>query len=68
MIKVKSIEKEADGKVEVIAYADTKAEVTSASVPMVGLPEGSVLACNSMVYTAKFEIGVLKSDNTWEWN
>lgn len=67
MIKVVSIKREADDKARIVAYADTKAEVTSASVAMEGLPTGTVLAYGSIVYTASADVAFLKSDNSWNW-
>lgn len=67
MIKVLSIRSEADGKARVVAFADTKAEVTSASVAMEGLIQGTPLAYGSCVYTASADVAFLKSDNTWNW-
>lgn len=67
MIKVVSIKREADDKARIVAFADTKAEVTSASVAMEGLPEGTVLAYGSIVYTASGDVAFLKSDNSWNW-
>lgn len=67
MIKVVSIKREADGKARIVAFADTKSEVTSASVAMEGLPEGTELAYGSIVYTASADVAFLKSDNSWNW-
>ena len=67
MIKVVSIKREADDKARIVAFADTKAEVTSASVAMEGLPEGTTLAYGSCVYTSSADVAFLKSDNTWNW-
>lgn len=67
MIKVESIKREADGKARVVAFADTKAEVTSASVDMEGLIQGTPLAYGSIVYTSSADVAFLKSDNTWNW-
>lgn len=67
MIKVVSIKREADNKARIVAFADTKAEVTSASVAMEGLPEGTTLAYGSCVYTASADVAFLKSDDTWNW-
>lgn len=51
-------------------FSDTKNEVPStgsATLPLVEGFKGSKLLPGSILYTAKLEIAVLKSDDTWEW-
>ena len=52
---------------QVILKADTKSEVTS-SAEIIGLPEGYELAPFSTCFTAEKDLGVLKSDGTWNWD
>lgn len=47
-------------------YADAKSEVNS-SMTVVGLMEGYTLEAGSSVFTASKELGMLKSDGTWQW-
>ena len=49
--------------------ADTKTEVTNNLDPSTieGFPKGYTLDKESTVCTAKFEVGMLKSDGTWDW-
>lgn len=52
--------------VTAILQADTKGEV-GPSMTVVGLPAGCTLDMGSYVVTADFQVGSLKSDDTWEW-
>lgn len=69
MIKVTSYARQPGdefNKVQVKAFADTKAEVT-AEATFIGLPEDAIMMPGSSVTTAAGEIGLLKSDGTWNW-
>lgn len=73
MIKIKMIDKGTlKGKL-VVLYADTKDEVPESAVGMSIADSGSMaemsvaLEAGTILYTAKLETAVLKSDGTWEW-
>jgi hypothetical protein len=64
MIKLVSIEAQTSDRTIYILTADTKAEVPetgTATLPGTELTQGSV------IYTADLDIGILKSDDTWNW-
>lgn len=64
MIKLVSIEAQTSDRKIYILNADTKDEVPETgaeTLPGVELTQGSV------IYTASLDIGVLKSDDTWNW-
>lgn len=67
MIKLVSIDGGTLQEPVVTAFADTKDEVpaTGAATEVKGL-EGT-LSSGSIIYTAKLEVALLKSDDTWEW-
>jgi len=68
MIKIISIDSQTVDRKIYVLYSDTKDEVPSSSVDLaeeLGIDE---LTMGSLVYTAKLEIGVLKSDGSWEWS
>lgn len=70
MIKVQTIEAGSLGGRFVILTADTKAEVPetgTATAAALQTPLESPLELGDVIYTAKLEIAVLKSDDTWEW-
>lgn len=48
-------------------FADTKAEVPATGAETVVEGLNSKITYGSVLYTAKMEIAVLKSDDTWEW-
>lgn len=51
-----------------IVYADTKAEVTGISdIESACTDLGGTIGAGSVIYTAKREVGVVKSDETIEW-
>lgn len=58
---VNDVTKEVKGEV----FADTKDEVDSATI--VGLPEDYTIAMGSIIRTASFDIGSMKSDGSWGW-
>lgn len=73
MIKIKMIDKGSlRGKI-VVLYADTKDEVPESASGMSIADAGSLaeasaaLEAGTILYTAKLETAVLKSDGTWEW-
>lgn len=48
-------------------YADTKDEVPETGAETVVSGYNGTIGSASILYTAKFEVAVLKSDDTWEW-
>ena len=65
MVRVEDITLNADMTANVALFADTKSEVATAEIK--GLPNGYSIAAGSIVRTAAFEVGTLKSDGTWSW-
>lgn len=65
MIKVISIEGRTSTDRLAVLFADTKTEVPATAEDMTA--EGLPLAAGTILYTAKLETAVLKSDGTWEW-
>ena len=67
MVKVMSItntDSDANSyKVEL--FADTKAEVASATI--IGLPTDATIEMGSSVMTASGEVAFMKSDGQWNW-
>lgn len=53
-------------KAECECFADTKAEANSGNAPD-GLPDGYEIAVGSIVRTATWDVGTMKSDGTWGW-
>ena len=47
-------------------YADNKTEVVP-NADVEGLGKIELLATGSTCYTAALDVGVLKSDGTWQW-
>lgn len=48
-------------------FADTKTEVPSTGEDTAEAAGVKKLAAGTMLYTAKLELAVLKSDDSWEW-
>lgn len=67
MIKLVSIDGGTLQEPVATSFADTKAEVpeTGAATEVTGLK--GTLSAGSIIYTAKLEVALLKSDDTWEW-
>ena len=67
MIKLISIDGGTTDEKVCTVFADTKAEVpeTGSATEVKGLV--GTLSAGSIVYTAKLEVALLKSDDTWEW-
>ena len=66
MLRVKMVE---NGNVRgqmVVLFADSTADVPS-SMEGVEVDGIDAFAPGTIVYTAELDVGVLKSDNTWEW-
>lgn len=67
MIKLIDSFRNGDGMIAIV-YADTKAEVTNKAAVVSACKDlGGTLAAGSVIYTAKREVGVLKSDDNIEW-
>ena len=47
--------------------AETKADLEGDLIAKLKLPEGSTLAWGITCMTSNFEVGMLKSDGTWNW-
>ena len=68
MIKLVSIDGGTTDEKVCTVFADTKEEVPkTGSVTEVNGLVGT-LSAGSIVYTAKLEVALLKSDDTWEWS
>lgn len=70
MIIVKSVEGSNLGGRFILLYADSKEEVPSTGTATVAALAGervNKLATGDVLYTADFDIAVLKSDDTWNW-
>ena len=68
MIKVDSIDNMGENKYKVSLFADTKAEVqTATSEDIKGFPAGGIIEQGSSVLTASAELAFMKSDGTWNW-
>ena len=66
---IKLIDSFPNGSVQIaVVYADTKAEVTNKAAVVAACKDlGGTLGAGSVIYTAKREVGILKSDDTIEW-
>ena len=49
-------------------FADAKADVSGDLAAKLNLPDGFKLAYGSSVVTASLEVGMLKSNDSWQWN
>lgn len=70
MIKTKTLESGSLGGCILVLFADTKAEVPetgTATAAAIQFPLSAALSAGDIIYTAKLEVAVLKSDGTWEW-
>lgn len=48
-------------------FADTKEEVVDGA-EIIGFPEGATIEMGSICLTASLDIGLRKSDGTWQWS
>ena len=66
---IKLIDSFANGDEHIaIVFADTKAEVTNYATVEAACPDlGGTIGAGSVIYTAKREVGIVKSDDTIEW-
>ena len=66
---MKLIDSFRNGDVDIaIVYADTKAEVTNYAAVVAACKDlGGTIGAGSVIYTAKREVGIVKSDETIEW-
>ena len=51
---------------KIVAFADTKEEVTP-SAEIIGLPKGASIEMGSTMFTASGEIAYMKSNGNWNW-
>ena len=66
---IKLIDSFQNGDMQIaVVFADTKAEVTNlAAVTAACKDLGGTIGAGSVIYTAKREVGIVKSDDTIEW-
>ena len=70
MITVQMIDAGSLGGRMVVLFADTKNEVPetgTATAAAMQSPLTVTLEAGDIIYTAKLEVAVLKSDDSWEW-
>jgi len=71
MIILKEISKKTQDEVVAALYADTKAEVpNTGTLTKAAIADSFTgkLGCSSTIFTADLDIGILKSDDTWQWS
>ena len=64
MIKIVKIDSDTPDRRIFVLFADTKTEVPSTGSETIN---GIELDPGSIIYTANLDIGVLKSNDEWEW-